>query len=155
MKKYLIIILTFLIFSRPSLILAQEYTTYDGPSDSENEIENEGNYTEDEEGNYEIQYIETRSELDPSIFENIEGSEEEIKEKYKTPEYFNYKSWQFWFLILILFLILFILIRLFKKLFKINKEIKRHENYMKEIKTKKKKKISEKDEIIYSEPQED
>ena len=151
MKKYIIIILSFILLSGSSLALAQEYTVHEGPSDLQEELENQGNYQENEEGDYEIKYIETREELDSNLFENI-GEDEIIETKYKIPGYLNYKSWQFWFLIFILLLILYILIRLFKKLSKINKEIKRHENYLQEVKTEKRKQVSEKDEIIYTEP---
>jgi len=151
MKKYLIIFLTFIILAVPNLTTAQEYTVHDGPSNLEAEVENEGNYTENEEGNYEIEYTETRAELDPSIFENID-TEETMEDKYQLPGYLNYKSWQFWFLLIILFTIFFILIRLLKNLSKINIEIRRHENYLREVKVKKRPKISEKDEILYSEP---
>jgi len=166
MKKYLIIFLTLLILTGPSLAfltsvasaeeVAQEYTAYDGPSNPEEELENQGNYTENKEGEYEIEYIETREKLDPNLFKNIiQTPEEIIQNSYKIPQYLNYKSWQFWFLIFILILMLYILIRLFKKLSKINLEIKRNENYLREIKTNKKKQISDQDEILYSEPQDD
>lgn len=153
MKKYLVTILVLLILIKPNLGLAQEYTAYEGPSDTEAELENNGEYEENDDGTYEINYIETRDELDPSIFENLESEDEEnIENQYQIPGYLNYKSWQFWLLIIILFLIIFILIRLFKKLSKINAEIKRHERYLKNIKTQKRPQISEKDEILYSEP---
>ncbi len=107
------------------------------------EVENEGEYI----------YVEKRDKLDPGLFENIiESDEEKIENKYQLPGYLDYKSWQFWFLLIILLTIIFVLIRLFRKLSKINTEIKRHENYLKEIKTKKHPQVTEKDEIFYSEP---
>lgn len=144
MKKYLLIILSIIILNTGlSFALAQEYTVHEGPSDLEEEVENGGEYI----------YIEERDELEPGLFQNIIDTEEDkIKEEYQIPGYLNYKSWQFWFLAIILFLILFTLIKLFKKLSKINTEIKRHENYLKEVKTKKRPQVSEKDEIFYSEP---
>jgi hypothetical protein len=147
MKKYLIIIiLIVLILTGPSLSLAQEYTIHEGPSDLEEEIENEGEYI----------YIEERDELELGLFENIIKAEEnKIEKEYQVPNYLNYKSWQFWFLIFILFSMIFVLIRLFKKLSKINTEIKRHENYLKELKVKKSPQISEEDEILYSEPEDE
>ena len=147
MKKIILTILTLIILSTgASFAFAQEYTAYDGPSDLEEEVENEGEYI----------YIEERDELDPGLFENIiESEENKIEKEYQVPGYLNYKSWQFWFLIIILFSIIFILIRLFKKLSKINIEIKRHENYLKGVKVKKLPQVSEKDEILYSEPSDD
>ena len=144
MKKILITILTLIILNTGlSFAFAQEYTVHDGPSDTEEEVENEGEYI----------YIEKRDGLEPGLFENIiEAEEEKIEEEYQVPSYLDYKSWQFWFLIIILFLIIFVLIRLFKKLSKINTEIKRHENYLKEVKIKKRPQVSEEDEIFYSEP---
>jgi uncharacterized protein YxeA len=147
MKKTILTILTLIILNTGTpFVFAQEYTAYDGPSDIEEEVENEGEYI----------YVEERDELDPGLFENIiEAEENEIEKEYQVPGYLNYKSWQFWFLIIILLLIIFILIRLFKKLSKINTEIKRHENYLKEVKVKKRPQVSEKDEILYSEPSDD
>lgn len=151
MKKYLIIILTLLILTEPGLSLAQEveadpeseveYTVHDGPSDIEEEVANEGEYI----------YIETRDHLEPGLFENIIKEKEENEKQL--PGFLNYKSWQFWFLLIILLAIVFVLIRLLKKISKINMEIKRHENYLKEVKVKKHPQVSEEDEIIYTEPQ--
>ncbi len=145
-KKIILIFIITLFITNTSLVIAQEYTAHEGPSDLEEEVENEGEYI----------YVEERDELEPGLFQNIIDTEEDkIEKEYQIPGYLNYKSWQFWFLIIILFLILFILIRLFKKLSKINTEIKRHENYLKEVKTKKHPQVSIKDEIIYSEPHDD
>ena len=142
MKKIIITIVLLSILGTGTCF-AQEYTVHDGPSDIEEEVENGGEYI----------YVEERDELEPGLFQNIIDTEEEkIKEEYQIPGYLNYKSWQFWFLIIILFLIIFILIRLFKRLNKINSEIKRHESYLREVKTKKHPQVSTEDEIIYSEP---
>jgi len=139
MKKIIIIILTLIILNT-GICFAQEYTVYNGPSDIKEEVENEGTYT----------YIEERDELEPGLFQNIINSEEKIEDEYQIPRYLNYKSWQFWFLIIILFSILSVLIRLFKKLSKMNNEIKRYDDYLQEIKNKKHPQVSSEDEIIYS-----
>ena len=144
MKKYLIIILALIVLTGPCLVLAQEYTAYDGPSDIEEEVENEGTYT----------YIEERDELEPGLFNNI-IEEEESEEEYQIPGYLDYRSWQFWLLLIILSTIVLVLIRLIKNLSQINLEIKRHENYLEDAKVKKNIPISEEDEIIYSEPHDD
>jgi hypothetical protein len=146
MKRYLLIILSIVILSTgPIFVFAQEYTVHDGPSDIEEEVENEAVYI----------YVEERDELEPGLFENIvdDQKNKETEDEYQIPGYLNYKSWQFWFLLIIFSTIILVLIRLVKRLSKINTEIRRHENYLKGIKTKKLPQISEEDEIIYSEPQ--
>lgn len=147
MKKILITIIALIVLNTgASFTFAQEYTAHEGPSDIAEEIKSEGEYI----------YVEKRDRLEPNLFKNIiEAEEEKIEKEYQVPGYLNYKSWQFWFLIIILFLIIFVLIRMFKKLNKINTEIKRHENYLKEIKIKKIPQVSEEDEIFYSEPEDE
>lgn len=128
---------------------AQEHTTYDGPSDTVTEIENEGNYQQDEDGNYEIQYIETRDELEEGLFEKIINKVENGNGKIKY-NYLDYAHWHFWFLVIIILLIIFTIIRFTKKLKKINRKIHGQDNIMSQQKKLIEiNDIKEEDEIIY------
>jgi len=148
MKKTIIIILITLILGIGTCS-AQEYTIYEGPSDIQEEIENEGSYQQDEEGNYEIQYIETRDELEAGLFEKIINSVVNKNGEIKY-NYLDYTSWHFWFLIIIILLIIFTTIKFLKQLKKINKKIQRQDNIISEQKKLlNPEEIKEEDEIIY------
>ncbi len=148
-KKIIFISIVALLIANTNLIIAQEYTVYEGPSDIQEEIESEGNYQQDEEGNYEIQYIETRDELEAGLFEKIVNSVENKNGEIKY-NYLDYTSWHFWFLIIIILLIIFTTIKFLKQLKKINKKIQRQDNIISEqkklIETND---VKEGDEIIY------
>lgn len=148
-KKIIFISIIALFIANTNLVIAQEYTVYDGPSDIQEEVENEGNYQQDEEGNYEIQYIETRDELEKDLFEKIinkvENGNGEIKYNY-----LDYTRWHFWFLIIIILLIVFTTIKFIKQLKKINKKIQRQDNIISQQKKLIEiNDIEEEDEIIY------
>ncbi len=158
MKKNIIILLSLIFLSsKMPIVLAQEYTAYNGPSDHLNESKNKGVYLKKKKNNKEVKYVETREKLDPQLLKNIIESKEinTNTKKEEISEYLNYNSWQFWFLVSILLLIIITLFRLFKKLSKINAKIRRYKDYLQELQNNKISKISTDDEIIYSEPTDD
>lgn len=138
-SKITLFLIIILIIINSYIANAQEYTVYDGPSDIEEKIINQGNY----------QYIEERDELKPNVFQEIMDSELS-NEFLKISDFLNYKKWQFWFLLGTLFLIFLILIRLFIKLSKMNKKLEEYKKHFKKNAIEQDLELSKDDEVIYS-----